>query len=43
MYRGLNYRLIEIEFIIGNPIYKDPKPTIDFCKIDTKAIEDRAK
>jgi hypothetical protein len=34
---------IEIEFIIGNLVYKDLKPTMDFYKIDTKVVEDRAK
>jgi hypothetical protein len=43
MYRGLDYRLIKTEFIIGNLVYKDPKPTMDFRKIDTEAIEDGAK
>ena len=42
-YKGLDYKLIETEFIIGNPIYKDLKPTMDFCKIDTEAVEDGAK
>jgi hypothetical protein len=43
VYKGLDYRLIKTEFIIGNPICKDLKPTIDFCKIDIKAVEDKAK
>ena len=43
VYRGSDHRPIETEFIIGNPICKDPKPTIDFCKIDIEAVEDRAK
>ena len=43
MYKGLDYRPIEIEFIIGNLVYKDLKPTIDFYKIDTKAVENGAK
>ena len=43
VYKGLDHRPIETEFIIGNPICKDPKPTIDFYKIDTKAVEDKAK
>jgi hypothetical protein len=42
-HRGLDYRLIETEFIIGNPVYKDLKPTMDFCKIDTKVVEDGVK
>ena len=42
-YRGSDYRLIETEFIIGNLVCKDPKPTMDFCKIDTEAVEDGAK
>ena len=42
-YRGLDYRPIETEFIIGNPVCKDPKPTMDFRKIDTEAVEDGAK
>ena len=42
-YRGSDYKLIKTEFIIGNLVQKDPKPTIDFCKIDTEAVEDRAK
>jgi len=43
VYRGSDHRPIKTEFIIGNLICKDPKPTMDFCKIDTKAVEDRAK
>ena len=43
VYRGLDYRLIETEFIIGNPICKDLKLTMDFYKIDTEAVEDGAK
>ena len=42
-YRGSDYRLIEIKFIIGNLIQKDPELIIDFCKIDTEAVEDGAK
>ena len=42
-YRGSDYRLIETEFIIGNPVCKDPKPIMDFHKIDTEAVEDGAK
>ena len=42
-YRGLDYRPIKTEFIIGNLVYKDPKPIMDFYKIDTKVVEDRAK
>jgi hypothetical protein len=42
-YGGLDYRLIKTEFIIGNLVYKDPKLIIDFYKIDTKVVEDRAK
>ena len=42
-YRGSDYRPIETEFIIGNPVQKDPELIIDFCKIDTEAVEDGAK
>ncbi len=42
-YKGSDHKPIETEFIIGNPIYKDPKPTMDFRKIDTEAVEDGAK
>ena len=42
-YKGLDYRLIKTEFIIGNPVRKDLKLTMDFCKTNTKAVEDRAK
>jgi exonuclease III len=40
---GSDHRPIETEFIIGNPVYKDPKPTMDFRKMDTEAVEDGAK
>jgi hypothetical protein len=43
VYRGLDHRPIETEFIIGNPICKDPKPIMDFYKINTEAVEDGAK
>ena len=42
-YRSLNYKLIETEFIIGNLVCKDLKPIIDFYKINTKAVKDKAK
>ena len=43
VYKGSNHKLIETEFIIGNPVCKDLTPTMNFRKIDTEAVEDGAK
>jgi len=43
MYKSLDYKLIKTEFIIRNLVCKDLKLTINFCKINTKAVKDKAK
>ena len=43
VYEGLDHRPIKTEIIIGNLVCKDLKLTMNFCKMDIEAVEDRAK